>query len=186
MAEPVSPLIACSDHAAALVESASASIVAVHSGGRWSSSGIHWRPNVIVTAEEVLERDEELTVTLPGGGKVAASLAGRDPSTDVAALRIATQGLPIAATADAGSLRSGHVILAVGNFEGGPTASFGVVGFVGSAWQSLRGGTKAHYLSRCKRGFAGNCHAQLAHRTDETRSLILQLFSDGVSKQGRC
>jgi S1-C subfamily serine protease len=141
MAEPVSPLIAFSDHAAALVESASASIVAVHSGGRWSSSGIHWRPNVIVTAEEVLERDEELTVTLPGGGKVAASLAGRDPSTDVAALRIVTQGLPIAATADAGLLRSGHVILAVGNFEGAPTASFGVVGFVGSAWQSLRGGT---------------------------------------------
>jgi S1-C subfamily serine protease len=90
MAEPVSSLIAFSDHAAALVESASASIVAVHSGGRWSSSGIHWRPNVIVTAEEVLERDEELTVTLPGGGKVAASLAGRDPSTDVAALRIVT------------------------------------------------------------------------------------------------
>jgi S1-C subfamily serine protease len=84
MAEPVSPLIAFSDHVAGLVERASVSIVAVHGGGRWSSSGIHWRPGVIVTAEEALERDDELAVTLPGGRKVAASLAGRDPSTDVA------------------------------------------------------------------------------------------------------
>jgi S1-C subfamily serine protease len=141
MAEPVGPLIAFSDHVAVLVERVSASIVAVHGGGHWSSSGIHWRPCVIVTAEEVLERDDELTVTLPGGRKVAASLAGRDPSTDVAALRIEAQSLPIAATADAGSLRPGHVILAVGSFEGAPAASLGLVGFVGSAWQSLRGGT---------------------------------------------
>jgi hypothetical protein len=70
MAEPASPLMAFSDHVALLVEGASASIVAVH-GGRWSSSGIHWRPGVIVTAEEVLERDDELTVTLPGGRNVA-------------------------------------------------------------------------------------------------------------------
>src|SRR6516162_3312115 len=131
MAEPVSPLTAFSDHVAVLVERASAGIVAVHGGGRWSSSGIHWRPGVIVTAEEVLEGDDDLTVTLPG----------RDPSTDVAALRIEAQSLPIAATADAGSLRPGHVILAVGSFEGAPAASFGLVGFVGSAWQSLRGGT---------------------------------------------
>jgi hypothetical protein len=54
MAEPVSPLIAFSDHVAGLVERASVSIVAVHGGGRWSSSGIHWRPGVIVTAEEIL------------------------------------------------------------------------------------------------------------------------------------
>ena len=141
MAEPVSPLVTFSDHVAVLVERASASVVAVHAGGRWSSSGIHWRPGVIVTAEEVLERDEELAVMLPGGRKVAASLAGRDPSTDVAALRIEAQSLPVAATADAGSLRPGHMILTVGSFEGAPAASFGLVAFVGSAWQSLRGGT---------------------------------------------
>jgi trypsin-like peptidase len=95
MTEPVSPLMAFSDHVAVLVERASASIVAVHGGGRWSSSGIHWRPGVIVTAEEVLERDDDLAVTLPGGRKVAASLAGRDPSTDVAALRIEAQSGPL-------------------------------------------------------------------------------------------
>jgi hypothetical protein len=43
---------------------------------------------------------------------------------------------------DIGGMRPGHAILAVGGFEGAPTASFGLVGFVGSAWQSLRGGTR--------------------------------------------
>ena len=58
MAESINPHVAFSDHVAQLVERTGSSIVAVHGGGRGSSSGIHWRSGVIVTAEEVLERDE--------------------------------------------------------------------------------------------------------------------------------
>ena len=87
MAESINPLVAFSDHAAQLVERTGSSIVAVHGGGRGSSSGIHWRSGVIVTAEEVLERDEDVKITLSSGRLVEASLAGRDPSTDVAVLR---------------------------------------------------------------------------------------------------
>lgn len=54
MAEPTNSLIAFSDAAAQLVERSASSTVAVHGGGRWPSSGIHWRSSVIVTAEEVL------------------------------------------------------------------------------------------------------------------------------------
>ena len=96
MAESINPLVAFSDHAAQLVERTGSSIVAVHGGGRGSSSGIHWRSGVIVTAEEVLERDENIKITLPGGRLVEASLAGRDPSTDVAVLRLQPDGLPAA------------------------------------------------------------------------------------------
>jgi S1-C subfamily serine protease len=141
MAESVNPLVAFSDHAAQLVERTGRSIVAVHGGGRGSSSGIHWRSGVIVTAEEVLERDEDVKVTLPGGRLVEASLAGRDPSTDVAVLRFQPDGLPAASTAGAAPLRPGHVVLAVGNHEGAPIASLGVVATVGGPWHSLRGGT---------------------------------------------
>ena len=141
MGESINPLVAFSDHAAQLVERTGSSIVAVHGGGRGSSSGIHWRSGVIVTAEEVLERDEDVKVTLPSGRLVEASLAGRDPSTDVAVLRFQPDGLPAASTADAAPLRPGHVVLAVGNHEGAPIASLGVVATVGGPWQSLRGGT---------------------------------------------
>jgi S1-C subfamily serine protease len=141
MAEPSNPLVAFSDHAAQLVERSGSSIVAVHGGGRRSSSGIHWRSGVIVTAEEVLEQDEAIKITLPGGRLVEASLAGRDPSTDVAVLHFQPDGLPAASTADTTLLRPGHVVLALGNQEGGSVASLGIVASVGGPWHSLRGGT---------------------------------------------
>src|SRR6266568_4494723 len=87
MAESTNSLVALSDAAAQLVERTASSIVAVHGGGRWPSSGIHWRSGVIVTAEEVLERDENIKVMLPGGRVVAASLADRVASTGHAVLR---------------------------------------------------------------------------------------------------
>src|SRR5258708_1683625 len=49
MAEPTNSLVAFSDAAAQLVERSASSIVAVHGGGRWPSSGIHLRSGVIVT-----------------------------------------------------------------------------------------------------------------------------------------
>jgi S1-C subfamily serine protease len=140
MAEP-NPLIAFSDHLAQLVERTAGSVVAVRQPDGRSSSGIHWRSGVIVTAEEVLEHDKDITLTLPGGGKVAATLAGRDPSTDVAVLRCPHDGLVPAATADVSSLRAGHVVLAVGSHDGAALAGSGIVAYVGSAWRSQRGGT---------------------------------------------
>jgi len=140
MSEPENPLVAFSQHAAALVAAVAGATVSVRAGGRTRSSGIHWRSGVIVTAEEVLE-DDDIKVTLPDGREVPASLAGRDPSTDVAVLRFQPDGLPVAPTADASSLRAGHVVIAVGSERGGPVASLGIVSHVGGAWHSLRGGT---------------------------------------------
>ncbi len=140
MVEPGSPLLAFSDHAAELVERVASSIVAVDGGGRWPSSGIHWRSGVIITAEEVLERDENIKLTLPGGRVANASLAGRDPTTDVAVLRFQPDGLPVATTAEA-PLRAGQVVVAVGNYEGAPLAALGIVALAGGVWHSLRGGT---------------------------------------------
>jgi len=37
-----------------------------------SSSGVIWRPGVIVTAEHALRRDEEIQATLPNGRVVPA------------------------------------------------------------------------------------------------------------------
>jgi S1-C subfamily serine protease len=48
--------------------------------------------------------------------------------------------LAAAQTADAASLRRGHVVLAIGNHQGAPIASLGIVAVAGGAWHSLRGG----------------------------------------------
>jgi len=145
MVEPTNPLVALSDSTAKLVERAASSIVSVHGGSRWHSSGIHWRSGIIVTAEEVLERDENIKLTLPAGQTIDASLVGRDPTTDVAVLRFQPDGLPTAVSATA-SLRAGEVIFAVGCHEGAPLTAFGIVALAGGAWRSSRGGTIDNFI----------------------------------------
>jgi S1-C subfamily serine protease len=145
MVETVGSLVALSDATAQLVERAAGSIVSVRGGGRWHTSGIHWRSGIIVTAEEVLERDENIELTLPGGRSVEASLVGRDPTTDVAVLRFRPDGLPTAATAKA-PLRAGEAIFAVGNHDGTALAAFGIVALASGAWRSSRGGTIDEFL----------------------------------------
>jgi hypothetical protein len=66
MVETVGSLVTLSDATAQLVERTAGSIASVRGGGRWHSSGIHRRPGIIVTAEEVLERDENIELTLAG------------------------------------------------------------------------------------------------------------------------
>ena len=102
-------LAAFSNELAALVERAAQSVVAVHARPRFSSSGVFWRPGIIVTAEHTIRRDEEITVTLPDGSNVAATLVGRDAGTDIAVLRVeGKSGSPVQrASADAGSRQCG-------------------------------------------------------------------------------
>ena len=140
MTDTQNMLASSSENIAAIVERAASNIVTVHGAGRWSASGIHWRSGVIVTAEERLERDENIALTLPGGRQVEASLAGRDPTTDVAVLRFQPDGLPIAAITDAPA-RAGQLVLAVGARDGAALAALGIVAFAGGAWRSARGGT---------------------------------------------
>jgi S1-C subfamily serine protease len=145
MVDLTNPLVALSDSTAKLVERAASSVVSVHGGSRWHSSGIHWRSGIIVTAEEVLERDENIKLTLLGGQTIDASLVGRDPTTDVAVLRFQPNGLPTAASATA-SLRAGEAIFAVGSHEGTALAAFGIVALASGAWRSSRGGTIDNFI----------------------------------------
>jgi len=52
------------------------------------SSGIQWREGVIVTANHTIRREEDITVLSEGGKSIKANLAGRDPSTDLAVLKV--------------------------------------------------------------------------------------------------
>jgi S1-C subfamily serine protease len=145
MPETINALASLADSTAELVERAARSVVAVHSGGRRPASGIHWRSGIVVTAEEVLEQDENIKLALPGGRLGEASLAGRDPTTDVAVLRFQPDGLPVAATTSA-ALRAGETVLAVGSYEGSPLAALGIVALAGGPWHSTRGGTIDNFI----------------------------------------
>jgi S1-C subfamily serine protease len=122
----------------ALVSRAAPGVVCVHSH-RSRASGFVWRPGLIVTASEALAEDGEIAVVLPGGESVPATLAGRDPTTDIALLRIGRADLPTATLAP-GEVTAGALALVVGAQDGAPVAALGIVSLVRGAWRSLRGG----------------------------------------------
>jgi S1-C subfamily serine protease len=97
-------LIALSNALALATERAAANVVAVHAEARGSASGVVWRTGIIVTAEHALRRDEEIHATLPDARVVPASLAGRDPSTDLSVLKCAEATVGVAAFGDAAAL----------------------------------------------------------------------------------
>jgi S1-C subfamily serine protease len=139
--ESANALLELSDQLAHAVELGEPAVVAVHGRPHVPSSGILWRAGVVVTSDHTLQRDEDITVTLGGGGQVPATLAGRDGGTDLAVLRL-TGGADYAAkTVSDASVKAGNLVLALGRRgKDGVSASFGVVSAVGGAWRTWRGG----------------------------------------------
>jgi S1-C subfamily serine protease len=139
--ENSSTLLTLSNNLADAVEQAGRCVVAVKARSRISSSGIHWRSGIVVTADETVRRSEDVTVTLPDGRTVSATLVGRDSSTDVAVFKLPDAELPVAQIGETTSLKVGHLVLAVGRSdEGSLNASMGSVSALGGSWRSSYGG----------------------------------------------
>ena len=135
------PLLSLSNHLASIVEQTGPSIVFIDAHPRAGASGVHWRPGVIVTAEHGLRRDEDIHVAGASGEVLKAQLAGRDPGTDLAVLKVDGFNAPVANQATTGETQPGNLTLALGRSRnGGVTASLGIISNVSGAWQTWRGG----------------------------------------------
>lgn len=120
------------------VERAAASTVLVDARRKFPASGIVFAPGLVLTADHVVERDEEIFVGLPDGGRHAAVLAGRDPGNDLAVLRVEGASLSVAETAS--PPRIGQLALALGRpSEEGIQSSLGVVSAIGGPVRTRRG-----------------------------------------------
>jgi S1-C subfamily serine protease len=138
MSIPAVPLQQLSDALTDAVVRAAQSVVAVHST-RSRFSGFLWRPGLIVAPDEVLDDEGDIVIVLPGGDIAAAKLVGRDPTTDVALLRVDHTNHP-PVTLESAPMAPGALVCAVGSQQGAAIAAFGAVSFVGGAWRSFRGG----------------------------------------------
>jgi S1-C subfamily serine protease len=140
-------LIELSNALAKATDQAAASVAAIHSEARGSSSGVLWRDGIIVTAEHALRHDEEIHATLPDGRVVAATLAGRDPSTDLAVLKCAEAGKSLVEVGDASSIKPGSLTLVVGRTRAsGPVAALGVVSLVVAERRTWAGSSLSPYI----------------------------------------
>jgi serine protease DegQ len=119
-----------SDQLADAIAAASRSVVQVQ-GRRRPASGLVYADNVVLTTVRALGREDGLHVRRDDGATLDAELAGWDPTTGLAVLRVPGLGTaPL--TPSAAAPRVGHLALAVArSWSNVVTASAGLVSVIG-------------------------------------------------------
>jgi S1-C subfamily serine protease len=127
---------------AEMVNSLQNSIVAVQGGGRSTSSGVLWRPGIIVTVRHSLRRTEGIKVIHRSSeNAISATLIGSDRGTDLAVLRVDSVALEAATPTEDQDQRVGDLVLSVGRSGlGDISASAGIIARIGGAWRTWQGG----------------------------------------------
>src|SRR5512134_3377963 len=108
----MSTLTEFSQGLSAAVEKAGASTILVDARKRYPASGIAYAENLILTADHVVTREDDIKVLLPDGKSLPATIAGRDPGSDMALLQLAEKSLTPAKTSD--DIKVGQLVLALG------------------------------------------------------------------------
>jgi S1-C subfamily serine protease len=129
----------------AAVEAASAYTLTVDARRKFPASGIAYAADLVLTADHVVTRDEDIRIGLPDGKSLPATLAGRDPGSDLALLRLSEKSLIPAKTAK--DPKIGQLVLALGRpSAAGMQASFGIVTAIGGPARTWRGGLLDQFL----------------------------------------
>ena len=142
---PAAPtLAALSAGLADVVAQVGPSVVRVDDGSRLTATGIVWTEGgTILTTSHGVERDDDLAVETADGTRLAATLVGRDPETDLAVLRISASGLVPVTRADPEAVRVGQLVLALGRpGESGLSATLGII----SARQDAQDAGRPEYV----------------------------------------
>src|SRR2546428_6036965 len=108
------------------------------------ATGIIWADNLVLTADHVLEHEDTIQVT-GSQTTVKASIAGRDPGTDLALLKTdGLKGVP-APRGRSTDIRPGHLVIALGQ-PGDLQVTFGIVSGLSGSFRSWRGGQVGHLI----------------------------------------
>jgi len=146
MSNENNPLTTLSDSMVAAVEKAGAATVMVNARRRMPASGVAYAADLILTADHVVEREDDIHIGLPDGSLVSATVAGRDPDSDLVLLRLERPQVAQAEIAPQ-LARVGQLALALGrpSLEG-IQASLGIVSAIGGPLRLGRGGLLEKYL----------------------------------------
>jgi Do/DeqQ family serine protease len=94
----------------------------------------------VLTNHHVIEKADEIRVTLRDGRELKAELLGSDPETDVAVLEIPAQDLTAIPLANSNRLRVGDFVVAIGNpFGLNQTVTSGIVSALGRSGLGIEG-----------------------------------------------
>lgn len=167
-----------SDLMAEAVEKAASSTVLVNARRRIPASGIVFEADLVMTADHVVEREEDISVLLPDGSEVKAVLNGRDPGSDLALLRL-EDGSAVPAQPSKEEPRIGQLVLALGRpSQEGIQASLGIVSAKGGPIRTGRGGLLEQYLRTDAIPYPGFSGGPLV----DTSGLIIGLNTSGLAR----
>lgn len=174
------PLAEFSNGLTAAVEKGGASTVLVDARKRYPASGIAYAEDLVLTADHVVTREENIKVTLPDGRTLDASLAGRDPGSDLALLRLSEKALPPARTSD--SVKPGQLVLALGRpNERGMQASWGIVTAISGPARTHRGGLLDEFIQTETTPYPGFSGGPLVNTEGEVLGLNTSGLTPGSS-----
>ena len=165
-----------SDSFAHAIATAAPIAVGIDAGRRAPASGAIFDDGVVVAAWHTLERESDIDVVLADDTRVPASLAGADPSTDLAVLRV--PGVSAPAWADTDTLAVGHLVFAVAR-PGRLHATVGIASSVGGGWRTSGGGRVDRYVETTLGpwpGFSGSVLADAVGR-------VIGVNSSGLSRR---
>jgi len=171
------PLTDFSNGLTSAVEKGGASTILVDARKRYPASGIAYAEDLVLTADHVVTREDDIKVLLPDGRTLNATIAGRDPGSDLAVLRLSEKALSPAKTSD--SVKIGQLVLALGrpNSEG-MQASWGIVTSISGPTRTFRGGLLDEYIRTETTPYPGFSGGPLVNTEGE----VLGLNTSGLTR----
>ena len=159
------------------VEKAGASTVLVDARKRYPASGIALSEDLVLTADHVVTREDGIKVIAADGRSLDATIAGRDPGSDLAVLRLPEKVLTPARTSDA--VKVGQLVLALGRpSDAGIQASWGIVTAINGPTRTFRGGMLDEFLQSETTPYPGFSGGPLINTEGE----VLGLNTSGLTR----
>jgi S1-C subfamily serine protease len=173
------PFSELSDAVADAAERAGKSTVLVDARKRMPASGVAISADTILTADHVVERDEDIKVILGDGTELTAKLAGRDPGSDLAVLKLAKASATPAEVSKTPA-RIGQFVLAIGRpSASGIESSFGTVNAIGGPVRTGRGSMLERYIKTDVVSYPGFSGGPLVNGDGTIFGLNTSGFSSG-------
>src|SRR5512139_1331548 len=171
------PLTDFSNGLTSAVEKAGASTVLVDARKRYPASGIALAEDLVLTADHVVTREDGIKVVAADGRSLDAAIAGRDPGSDLAVLRLSEKVLTPARTSDA--VKVGQLVLALGRpSDAGIQASWGIVTAINGPTRTFRGGMLDEFFQSETTPYPGFSGGPLINTEGE----VLGLNTSGLTR----
>jgi S1-C subfamily serine protease len=167
-----------SNELAAAVERGGAGTLLVDARHRYPASGIAYAADLVLTADHVVTREDNLRIATAEGKTFSVTVAGRDPSSDLALLRLSEKALTPAKVSQAAP-KVGQLVLALGRpGDEGVQASWGIITAIGGPTRTGRGGLLDEYIQTETTSYPGFSGGPLINTEGE----ILGLNTSGLTR----